>query len=66
MQYSQLRLPCMTKISTMSKGRMSGRIAHPVNNIKECYGKVLAQSQTGTALLLEGQYVDWAQLSSNS
>ena len=38
---------------------MSGVIAHLMTNIKECYDKVLAQSQTIAELLLEGQHVDW-------
>ena len=38
---------------------MSGVSTHLMTNIKECYDKVLAQSQTITELLLEGQHADW-------
>ena len=39
---------------------MSGVSAHLMtNNNKECYDKVLSQSQTITELLMDGHYVDW-------
>ena len=40
----------------MTHDPMSGVSAHLVTNIKECYDKVLAQSQTITELLLEGKH----------
>ena len=38
---------------------MSGVSTHLMTNIKECYDKVLAQSQAIAELLLEGQHADW-------
>ena len=59
MQDSQWLLKFMAKqCSTMANDPMSGVSTQLMTNIKECYAKVLAQSQTITELLLEGQYVD--------
>ena len=43
----------------MTKGYMSDASTHLITNIKECYGKVLAQPKSITDILLEGRYVDW-------
>ena len=55
MQDAQLLMKFTAKSNTMTKDPMSGAITHLMTNIKECYDKVLAQSQTITELLLEGQ-----------
>ena len=59
MQYSQLLMKLIAQCCTMTNDHMSGASAHLMTNIKECYAKVLAQSQAITELLLEGQVVDW-------
>ena len=44
---------------------MSVVSTHLMTNIKGCYDKMLARSQTITQLLLEGQHVDWQHLNMN-
>ena len=40
----------------MAKSHMSGVSTHPMTNIRLCYDKVLAQSNSITELMQEGQY----------
>ena len=65
MHDSQLLLEFMAKGNTMSKDPMSGVITHLMTNIKECYDKVLAQSQTIAELLLDGPDIEWKQCDIN-
>ncbi len=58
-QYSQLILKCMAQGQCHGQGSYVWREHPPTTNIKECYDKVLAQCQTITEMLLEGQVLDW-------
>ena len=58
-QDSQLFLNFMAKGKVMTKDPMSGVTPQLMANIKDCYGKVQAQSKVITELLLEGQEVEW-------